>query len=240
MLVRSIFHSEDFVTDIYFVTGTDTDVGKTLAVAALMQNAAASGKTVIGYKPVASGCEMSSEGLRNGDVLSALRNSNAGVSYGEIVSYQFREAIAPHIAAKNENVEISFDKFDADLARLLAKNPDAVFIEGAGGWMLPLGEKRFMADWAAARGFPVIMVIGARLGFLNHAVMTKECIESRGLRVAGYVLNEGAFAMSRLKENEIWLRGHMDSVPCLGVIPKIANPDSSDLSALVDISGIRL
>lgn len=226
------------MTDIYFVTGTDTDVGKTLAVAALMQNAAASGKTVIGYKPVASGCEQTKDGLRNGDVLSALNNANADISYEEIVSYQFKEAIAPHVAAKNEGVEISFEKFDRDLERILDKNPDIVFIEGAGGWMLPLGADRFMPDWVAARKFPVIMVIGARLGFLNHAVMTKECIESRGLEVAGYVLNTGAFAMQRLGENEIWLKEYLKDVPCLGVIPKIERPGTSDLSSFVSISGM--
>lgn len=222
------------MTEIFFVTGTDTDVGKTLVTAALIEAAKKRNKIALGYKLVASGVEFLSEGVFNRDVLSIKKHSSYPLKYGECVCYQFDEAIAPHLAAGDLGVEINTAEFDQGIAHLLEMSPDYIFLEGAGGWMLPLSGNTFMSQWVCRKGYLVIMTVGARLGALNHAVMTKMCVEQMGNRLAGYVINHVIPGMNHSAENGQWLRQYLTDVPLLGEIPFLEARYTCDLSGYLN------
>ncbi len=222
------------MTDIYFVTGTDTDAGKTVTTAALLEAAKKRNKVALGYKLVASGVEFMMEGVFNRDVLSIKKHSSYPLKYGECVCYQFDEAIAPHIAASELGVTIDTSEFDAGIDHLLEMSPDYIFIEGAGGWMLPLSERNFLSEWVCSHGYPVIMTVGARLGALNHAVMTRRCVEHMGNRLAGYVINHVIPGFNHQKENADWLINYFNDVPLLGEIPFLESIYTCDLSSYLN------
>lgn len=222
------------MTQIYFVTGTDTDAGKTLSVAALIESVKRSGKIALGYKPVASGLEILHEGLCNRDVLSLQKHNSYSLKYNDCVGYQFDEPIAPHIASASTGVEIKTSVFDEGISHLLSMSPDYLFIEGAGGWMLPLGPDSFMSEWVSKNKFPVIIVVGVCLGALNHAVMTKKLVEHMGCKVAGIVINQVMPGMNQYQANVDWLKNYFSDVPILGEIPFLLRPFESDLSSYLD------
>ncbi|VFS16549.1 dethiobiotin synthetase [Enterobacter cancerogenus] len=143
------------VTERYFVTGTDTEVGKTVASAALLQAARRLGKKTAGFKPVASGSEMTPEGLRNTDALALQRNSSIDLAYAAVNPYTFAEPTSPHIISADEGRPIAFDVLSAGL-RTLEEQADWVLVEGAGGWFTPLSEQHTFADWVEAERLPVI------------------------------------------------------------------------------------
>ena len=198
-----------------FVTGTDTGVGKTHVSAALLRAARASGLRACGYKPVASGCERDAGGqLRNEDALALLAASGADEAYEAVNPYAFETPLAPHIAAREAGVEVELRVLDAAADRLAARH-DWLLVEGAGGWRVPLNDAADFADWVGARGWPVLLVVGMRLGCVSHALLTAESIRARGLRLAGWVANELPPQQDRLDENIRSIAGRIGA-PLLG------------------------
>jgi dethiobiotin synthetase len=198
----------------YFITGTDTGVGKTLISCALLYAFAAQGQRVVGMKPVAVG---SDDDGHNQDVKQLQTASNVLVSYGQINPYSFINSIAPHIAAQNAGVSIDFARILTSYHEL-ASQADVVIIEGAGGLRVPLNNNQDTADLALQLGLPVILVVGMRLGCLNHALLTVSVLEACGLKCAGWVANVLDPDMLALQDNIIALQQRL-AAPLLGVIP---------------------
>ena len=181
----------------YFVTGTDTGVGKTLISCALLHGFSAQGKRVVGMKPVAAGCD---DDGQNEDVLQLRAAGNVAVGYGQINPYCFVPAIAPHLAAQRAGVIMQFSRIAASYHELAAQ-ADVVIVEGAGGLLVPLNAQQDSADLVEELGLPVILVVGMRLGCLNHALLTAEAIEQRGLMLAGCVANIVDPGMAMIEQN---------------------------------------
>ncbi len=211
-----------------FVTGTDTGVGKTRVAAALCRALAARGIRVAAMKPVASGCTQTPEGLRNEDALALLAAMNVRAHYREVNPYAFAPAIAPHIAAREAGVDIDFAVLDRAYARLAVQS-QFLIVEGAGGWLAPLDASRGFADLAAHWQIDVVLVVGLRLGCLNHALLTAESIERRGLRLRGWVANGIDPQFERLTENLSTLQNRI-SAPCLGFFPFAPHADPDALA----------
>jgi dethiobiotin synthetase len=211
----------------FFVTGTDTAVGKTVVTAALVRGLVAHGLRVGVMKPVASGAERTAIGLRNDDALALLAASNVAAPYERVNPYCFEPAISPHIAAEEAQITVDLAKIRREF-EALADGVDFMLVEGAGGWMAPVGTRTSIADLALALDLPIIVVVGLRLGCINHALLTKRVIESGGARFAGWVANVIDPAMARAKENlETLVR--LLGKPPLAVVPHLP-PDSPPLS----------
>jgi dethiobiotin synthetase len=202
------------MTPAWFITGTDTGVGKTRIATALCCALAARGISVAAMKPVASGCSVTPQGLRNDDALALMAAMSVRARYSEVNPYAFAPAIAPHIAAREAGIRIEFDVLDRAYERLRMQS-QAMIVEGAGGWLAPLDATRGFADLAAHWQMDVVLVVGMRLGCLNHALLTAESIERRGLRLRGWVANAIDPAFERLPENIASLQCRLRA-PCLG------------------------
>lgn len=197
----------------YFITGTDTGVGKTLVSCALLHAFAAQGKRTVGMKPVAAGLD---ERGNNEDVLALRAASTLSAAPGQINPYRFYPAIAPHLAAQHAGVRIEFARI-ATSFRELAAQADEVIVEGAGGFRVPLGDDLDTADLARRLDLPVILVVGMRLGCINHALLTIDAIAASGLQCVGWVANCITPEMPFLNENITALRQRM-SAPLLGTV----------------------
>jgi len=200
-----------------FVTGTDTGVGKTRVSAALCRAYVQQGLRVAALKPIASGCLVTPEGLRNEDALALQAQINVRASYAEINPYAFEPAIAPHLAAHDAGVAIDFDVLDRAKQRLSLQS-DVLIVEGAGGWLVPLDARRSLADLVVHWQLDVVLVVGLRLGCLNHALLTVESIARRGLKLVGWVGNSIDPEFARREENIAYLQGAVPT-PCLGILP---------------------
>ena len=198
----------------FFVTGTDTGVGKTTFAVALIHALRQRGLNVAAMKPVAAGCEEAKGQLKNDDVIALSAAANVKAHPQLINPYAFIPPIAPHIAAARTGVAIEFDKIKAAYAALSAQ-AEVVVVEGVGGFRVPLGAHLDTADMAHALDLPIILVVGVRLGCLNHALLTAEAIEHRGLKWAGWVANILEPNMDALDENIAELEMRLPS-PCLG------------------------
>lgn len=199
----------------YFITGTDTDVGKTTIAAGLLHAARLAGLSTAAGKPVASGCELTAKGLRNADALALQAQSSLPLAYAEVNPVAFEPAIAPHLAAREAGVALTVQSLLTPMRHLLAKGADFTLIEGAGGWRVPLADQDNLSDLAMALGLPVILVVGVRLGCINHALLTAEAIAQDGLQLAGWVANIIDPKTSRLEENLATLAERLPA-PCLG------------------------
>jgi len=184
----------------FFVTGTDTEVGKTHVTCLLLKQYAAQGLKVIGMKPIAAGCELVNGAWVNEDVQKLIAASNITAPLDLINPYRFKEPIAPHLAAEKAGVTIEVDKIVNAFKQLQAM-ADVVIVEGAGGFLVPLNAKANMADLAIALGLPTILVVGMRLGCINHSLLTVEAIKVRGLGLHGWVANHIDVEMEVQKEN---------------------------------------
>jgi dethiobiotin synthetase len=205
----------------YFVVGTDTNVGKTYIASALLRYFVANGKNALGMKPVASGCELSGYGiwagqLVNDDVVALYEAGNVEASLQLINPYHFEPAIAPHIAAQKAGVDIDLDLI-ARSYHALVEMADVVVVEGAGGFFVPLNDQQTLADLAVKLNLPMILVVGMRLGCINHALLTVEAIKARGLTLAGWVANRIDPDMSMFEENLASLQQRIEA-PCLSVV----------------------
>lgn len=199
-----------------FVTGTDTGVGKTHASCALLAALRAHGLRAVGMKPVASGCEATPAGWRNDDALALIAASDPAPAYADCNPFAFAEPIAPHIAARATGTAIELAPLRTAYERL-ARDADRVVVEGAGGWLAPLSDTLMQADLARALALPVILVVGLRLGCLNHALLSVRAIEGDGCRLAGWIANRIDPAMARAEENLATLRARI-AAPLLGVL----------------------
>ncbi len=210
----------------WFVTGTDTGVGKTFVACALLHALrAANGLRAVGMKPVAAGLESSG---KHDDVERLIAASSIKAPYPLVNPYALRAAVAPHIAAAEEKITIASAPIVAALHELRALS-DAVVIEGIGGFCVPLGPHCDTADLAVALNVPVILVVGMRLGCINHALLTQRAITACGLTLVGWVANSVEPAMPRLEENRIALEQRI-AAPLLGMIPFGATPEQAALT----------
>lgn len=208
------------MTKRYFVTGTDTEVGKTVASCALLQAARSLGYRTAGYKPVASGSEMTPEGLRNSDALALQRNSGLALEYAAVNPYTFAEPTSPHIISADEGKPIRADVL-SDGLRALDAQAEWLLVEGAGGWFTPLAEDYTFADWVQRERLPVILIVGVKLGCINHAMLTAQAVEQAGLLLAGWVANDVTPPGKRHPEYMATLQ-RVIPAPLLGEIPWLA------------------
>ncbi len=223
----------------FFVTGTDTDVGKTTIAAGLLRAARLAGLSTAAVKPVASGCEDGVDGLRNSDALALLAECSLPLSYAEVNPFAFAPAIAPHLAAREAGVELKVAALADAVQAVLAQQADFTLVEGAGGWRVPLGEQATLADLSIALDLPVILVVGVRLGCINHALLTAEAIARDGLRLAGWVANVLDPQTSRLDDNLRTLTERL-AAPCLGRAPRLEQAGAAAVARHLDISLLRL
>jgi dethiobiotin synthetase len=208
----------------FFVTGTDTDVGKTLATCAMLRAAAAAGHSAVGMKPLAAGGTQTHEGLRNDDALLLQEASTLNLSYDAINPVCLPEAAAPHIAAELAQRKVRVERLAGFCQGVLALRANFTLLEGAGGWRVPVNEREFMSDLAKQLQLPVIIVVGMRLGCLNHALLTGEAIARDGLRIAGWIANRIDPQMDHYQRNLDTLRDGFP-VPLLGEIPWLGGAD---------------
>jgi dethiobiotin synthetase len=213
------------MTRAYFLTGTDTGVGKTLAACALLHAAAAQGMRTLGMKPVAAG------GSEDVDALVAASSIDA--PRDRVNPYLLREPLAPHIAAHHDGVTIDI----AHIARCFGELrglADFIVVEGVGGFRVPLGDSRDSADLAVSLGLPVILVVGLRLGCINHALLTAEAVRARGPSLAGWIANQVDATMACVQENIGALRDRLDA-PLLGSVPYLATPDVARVAEMLTL-----
>lgn len=206
----------------FFVTGTDTGVGKTLLTAALLRRLRAAGLSAAGMKPVAAGAMPGPEGRANEDALLLQAESSSPHPYALVNPWLLEAAVAPHIAAAESGVAIDVARI-VDAHRALAARAQVVLAEGAGGFLVPLDASRSFAELPRLLGMAVILVVGLRLGCLNHALLTAEAIAARGLEFAGWIGNGIDPAFARREANVATLAERLRA-PCLGVVPWLAEP----------------
>ncbi|WP_454828680.1 dethiobiotin synthase [Pseudoxanthomonas wuyuanensis] len=218
-----------------FVTGTDTGVGKTLASTALLHALRARGLRAAGMKPVASGCERGGDGWRNEDALALLAASDPQPAYNDLNPYALPLPLAPEIAAREAGVSVELTVMTAAFDRLRART-DAVVVEGVGGWAAPLSATLDQADLVRQLRLPVVLVVGLRLGCLNHARLSARAIAADGCRLIGWIASEVDPQMQRRDENFGLLGARIDA-PCWGRLPYCPAPDARALSACLTFPG---
>lgn len=214
-----------------FITGTDTDAGKTYVAVALLQGLKALGYRTVAQKPVAAG--VNDTGF-NTDALQLQQHATEPLSYDLVNPYCLTDAVAPHLAATKAGLCIEPAVLTKELKKLQNVDADIALVEGAGGWLLPLDDKTTMADWVTEQQLPVLLVVGIKLGCLNHALLTINEIERSGLKLLGWVANCIDPDMAYQQENINYLQQQL-TAPCLGVLPYQSEPqiNTSLAAALV-------
>ena len=220
----------------WFVTGTDTEVGKTVASCALLQAAQRAGLCSIGYKPVASGSEITAHGPRNSDALALQANSSLALTYQQINRYSFITPTSPHIVSEREQQPIVLESLSQGLEQLQPL-ADCLVVEGAGGWFTPLNQLETFADWVAAQQLPVILVVGMRLGCINHALLTAQAVKHRGLPLAGWIANDIA-PVGEFHQPYLETLTRMLPAPFLGEIPHLAAGIEGDIGQYLDLRAL--
>lgn len=218
----------------YFITGTDTEIGKTLISTALLHGLAQHGLRAAGMKPVAAGAVLRDGAWHNDDVDQLAAAASIALPPALTAPYVLREAAAPHIAAAFENVDIDLDHIRTCYQEIAAA-ADAVVVEGVGGFRVPLSDRLDTADLARQLGLPVILVVGLRLGCINHALLTAEAIAARGLTLAGWVANGVDPAMAHAEANIEALTKRLQA-PLLGAVPWLPVPLAAAAAACLDFS----
>lgn len=222
----------------FFVTGTDTDVGKTVISAGLMLALKQAGQSVLGHKPISAGCELVLEdgqaGLRNEDALALMAQASVEVPYEWVNPIAFAPPIAPHIAADLSAQTIEEQVLDEALARLQQVDADYLLVEGAGGWALPIGNGQLLSSWVAKHRIPVVIVVAMRLGCLNHALLTYQAVKASGCDVLGWVAND--FCDQPFAQENIETLKTMFDAPCLGVVGKVASAE--EVARQLDVRGL--
>lgn len=214
----------------YFITGTDTGVGKTFSSVALLHALRAGGARAVGMKPVASGCEATVDGLRNEDALALQAASDPRPPYALVNPYALPEPTAPQIAAERAGVQVTLGPM-LEAYRALQGLSDQVLVEGVGGWLAPLADDLEQADLVKALDLPVILVVGLRLGCLNHARLSARAIQADGCRLVGWI----GSGVDVLEPRYIELVAQAMPVPCLGVLPHSPGVDPARLAAKLAI-----
>ena len=216
-----------------FITGTDTGVGKTWISAGIMKLLKNQGQSVIGMKPIASGCKLTNAGLRNEDALILQQQSSVEIDYEQINPYAFAPAIAPHIAAEQADVTIDIQRITKSY-HALSTQADRVIVEGVGGWQVPLSGNNTVADLACALDLPIILVVGMRLGCINHALLTVQSIQQSGLKLAGWIANHIDPDMEEQGQNLLSIQQRIEA-PLFGSIPFQNTLDAENISSCLNI-----
>jgi len=206
----------------YFIAGTDTDAGKTMVACALLAKARSQGLSTAAVKPVAAGCIETKEGLKNDDAEQLLAQCTLPLYYEQVNPVAFMEPIAPHIAAQKQGQRMQVDRLTGFTSGVLMQGANFSLVEGAGGWRVPVNERETLADLAIALSIPVVLVVGMRLGCINHALLTAEAITRDGLELAGWVANCIDPHMAELEANITTLQ-HRIQAPMLGLVPYISD-----------------
>lgn len=207
----------------YFITGTDTDVGKTFVASALLHAANRQGLTTAAVKPVAAGCQQTEAGLRNSDALNLQQAASLTLPYQQINPVALEPAIAPHIAAEEAGQRMQAGRLAGFCRGVFMHGADMTLVEGAGGWRVPLNERETFADIVRELQIPVVLVVGMKLGCINHALLTVEAIQRDGLQLAAWVANSPQPQMERFAENLQTLQQQIPA-PLLGVVPHQQTP----------------
>ena len=223
----------------FFVAGTDTDVGKTTVAAGLLHAARTAGLTTAAVKPVASGCESTLQGLRNSDALALQAECSPPLEYAAVNPFAFAPAIAPHIAAHEAGVELSAALLAGAVQGVLGRQADFTLVEGAGGWRVPLNGGETLSALPVRLQLPVILVVGVRLGCINHALLSVEAILRDGLPLAGWVANIVDPTTSRLAENLATL-DELLPAPCLGRVPRLACAAAAQVASHLCLDPLQL
>ena len=218
----------------YFVTGTDTGIGKSVVSATLLHALRAKGLRAVGMKPVASGCELTPQGLRNEDALLLQAASAPTPAYADINPYALRAPLAPELAAAEDGIEVALPVLLSAYARLAAQ-ADAVVVEGVGGWAAPLSARLDQAELARALGAAVVLVVGMRLGCISPARLTARASEADGLPLVAWIGNEMDPHMDRRDDNFRLLRERLQA-PCWGRLPYAPGPEPSRFSHLLNVA----
>jgi len=202
-----------------FITGTDTGVGKTMVSAAILEAAKSAGKRTLAMKPVASGCELTADGLRNEDALILQQAATESLPYDQVNPVALEPAIAPHVAAAQAGRTITASRLVGFCRGMQIRSADLLLVEGAGGWRVPLNDRETFSAVPRELGMPVVLVVPLKLGCINHALLTAEAVRADGLALAGWVANRPEpETMNCEQETLDYLLGHMGA-PCLGVLP---------------------
>lgn len=217
----------------FFVTGTDTDVGKTVVTLALLEACKQRGLRTLAMKPLAAGCEETADGPRNADALQLQQAMTETLPYEQVNPVALKAAMAPHIAAGLEDRRLLASRLSGLIRGTLMTPADVYLVEGAGGWYVPLNERETLANLVKDLQLPVILVVGMRLGCLNHAILSAKAIQLDGVRVAGWVANCVQPDFPQLEANVATLKS-MLSAPCLGVIPHASPLDFTKLASFID------
>ena len=220
-----------------FITATDTGVGKTWSTIALMEALRVQGLKVAGMKPVATGCAETANGLRNEDALLLQAHATQQYDYDLVNPVAFKPPVSPHIAADLSGIIIDMSRITGAY-RKIATGVDCVLVEGIGGWRVPLGQGRTLADLAGLLGLPVVLVVGLRLGCINHTLLTAECIRSDKINLCGWVANRLDKHYLEPERTLEYLEKHIPA-PCLGVLPHLAFLDPETLATHVDLSRLQ-
>lgn len=223
-----------------FITGTDTDAGKTLVATTLLYKAQIQGLSSFGLKPIAAGCDWhdQSQTWVNDDALMLQKASQPVQKYSLHNPIALPQAIAPHIAAKLEQQELTLSQLIQACDQGLKQEVDFHLVEGAGGWLVPLNDHETLADFAhyltQEQGYDIILVVGMKLGCINHALLTQQAIVNAGLTIKAWVANHVDPNMSEQDANFDYLASHIQA-PCLGRIPYSPNTCAKQLVEYLDL-----
>ncbi|MBD1569339.1 ATP-dependent dethiobiotin synthetase BioD [Aliivibrio fischeri] len=222
--------------DAFFIAGTDTDVGKTVASKAILDALNMKGLRTAAYKPVAAGSEDKGEGVQNSDAIHLRAVANVELSYEEVNPYALLMPASPHIAAEAENVVIDYSVLSEGLASLKEKS-DVVLVEGAGGWRVPVSKDDCLSTWVQQEKLPVVLVVGIKLGCLSHAMLTAEAIQHDGLEIIGWVANRVNPGTENYAEIIKMLEDKMPA-PKLGEIPYMPSVKRKNMGKYIHLEAL--
>jgi len=221
-----------------FITGTDTDVGKTLVTTSLVEKIQQTGKSVVAVKPIAAGCQRRQGEYKNSDALAMQSAMNHHLDYSTINPIALKLAIAPHLAAENESIKLTVKELQmrSDLSQFQS---EYLLVEGAGGWLVPLNGTETLADFAVAESLDILLVVGMKLGCINHALLTVQSIRASGLNLIGWIANSNGPEMPYLKQNIQTLMQSINA-PLIAEIPYIESDNASQIaSGYVNITALN-
>ncbi len=212
----------------FFITGTDTEIGKTFSACCLLEAAKKQGLSTAAVKPVAAGGIHTTSGFKNEDAIQLQQLSTLQLDYQELNPVCLKQAIAPHIAAAQEKLTIKAEELAESCRKVINKKADLTLIEGAGGWMVPLNDQEYISDMVRLLDIPVILVVGMKLGCLNHALLTVKALQENGFTLHGWIANLLEPEMPAFEENIQTLKARIDA-PLITTIPWSFDSQSSDL-----------
>lgn len=219
-----------------YVTGTDTGIGKTFASCAMLHALRRRGLLAVGMKPVASGCERIDGEWRNADALALIEAADPRANYADVNPFALEHPLAPELAARDAGIDIALPAILEAHARLVGR-ADALVIEGVGGWAAPLSASLMQSDLVRALRLPVVLVVGLRLGCLNHALLSARAVAGDGAHLAGWIASHVDPAMERVEDNLAMLRERLPA-PCWGVLPHAPDGDPVAMSRHLTIPGL--